>query len=57
MINKAKMLDKRVLQRNLVKGSLSQNEVNDYLNSLPDLEGEFEEIVMDGDEKDDDLED
>jgi hypothetical protein len=57
MINKAKMLDKRVLQRNLVRGILSQNEVSDYLNALPDLEGEFEEIVLDGDDKDEELED
>ncbi len=51
MNNDVKMLDKRVIQRNLVKGRVKQQDVDDYLKSLPDLEDSCEELMLDSEEE------
>ena len=56
MNNDAKMLDKRVIQRNLVKGRLKQQNVDEYLKSLPDLKDSYEELMLDSEEEIEDSE-
>jgi hypothetical protein len=43
-----KTIDRRVLERNIRKGLVTEKEVSAYLASLPDREGEFEKIEMEG---------
>ena len=47
MDDKLKLMDKRVIERNLGKGLISQKEVEAHLKKLPDLEAEAEELILD----------
>ena len=41
-----KLLDKRVVERNITKGLLSKEEYQQHLAELPDREGAFERIEV-----------
>ncbi|MBN2344159.1 MAG: hypothetical protein JXX29_08815 [Deltaproteobacteria bacterium] len=53
MNEKARLLDKRVIERNLNKGLVTQTEVDEYLSNLPDMESKSELLVLDTDDSDD----
>ena len=42
------LFDKRVVRRNLDRGVLTMKSLREYQKTLPDLEGEFEEIDLKG---------
>ena len=50
----SKLLDKRVVKRNIAKGAVTKAQYKKYLNGLKDLTGECEplDISLDGDEED-----
>lgn len=50
MIEKAKLFDKRVVDRNIDKGIITQDDVSEYLSSLPDMENESELLELDSEE-------
>ncbi len=41
----SKLIDKRVLKRNLVNGLISKEEYNKYLESLPDMADNAEPVI------------
>lgn len=57
MKEKARLFDKRVVDRNLDKGLITQADVAEYLASLVDMESESELLLVDTDEEDEEDED
>ncbi len=51
MTKKVRLFDKRVVERNVDKGLINQNDINEYLQSLPDMENESELLLLDTEEK------
>ncbi len=45
------LFDKRVVRRNLDRGVLTMKAYKDYLKSTDDLEGHYEELVLDAKEE------
>lgn len=50
MRRQARLFDKRVIDRNLDKGLINQDDVNEYLTNLPDMESESEPLLLDAEE-------
>jgi len=46
MHDKEKLLDVRVIERNLRKGLVSQKELDTHLNKLPDMQKEAETLIV-----------
>ena len=56
MRRQARLFDKRVIDRNLDKGLITQEDVNDYLTNLPDMESESEPLLLDAEETEEEAE-
>ena len=54
MTKNARLFDKRVVDRNIDKGLITQDDVNAHLASLPDMENESELLLVEADDIDDD---
>ncbi|MBN2525515.1 MAG: hypothetical protein JXR76_03915 [Deltaproteobacteria bacterium] len=55
MKEKRRLFDKRVIERNLDKGLLTQTEIMEYMANLPDMESESELLLLDTEENDNDV--
>ena len=53
MSKQARLFDKRVIDRNIDKGLITQADVAEYLSNLPDRESESELLLVDSDDNDD----
>ncbi|MBN2716858.1 MAG: hypothetical protein JXX14_13485 [Deltaproteobacteria bacterium] len=53
MSKQARLFDKRVVDRNIDKGLITQTDVAEYLAGLPDVESQSEPLMVDSDDSDD----
>ena len=51
MNEELRKFDKRVVERNLNKGLISQKDLDSHLKALPDMESEAEELILDAEEE------
>ena len=49
-----KILDKRIVERNMAKGLVSKEDYNQHLAALPDKEGAYERVGVETAESDED---
>jgi hypothetical protein len=50
MTKQTRLFDKRVVERNLDKGLITQEDIAEYMQSLPDMESNSELLLLDADE-------